>query len=147
MNSPDTITLTGVVATEPRKLVTHEGLTIASFRFASTSRRFDQTTQKWVNSTTNWFTVIGFRQLADNIATSIGKGDRVIVTGTLRIRDWETDDKSGTNVEIDADAIGHDLSFGTTVHTRSHQSTPEPGNTDTDAETTSPAPASASAKA
>ena len=74
-----------------------------------------------------------------------GNINRVIITGTLRIRDWETDDKSGTNVEIDADAIGHDLSFGTTVYNRSHQSTPEPGNTDTDAETTSPAPASAKA--
>ena len=43
----------------------------------------------------------------------------MIVTGRLRVRDWATDDKRGTNVEIDADAVGHDLSWGTTVFTRS----------------------------
>jgi single-strand DNA-binding protein len=143
MNTQDTITLTGVVATTPRRLTTNEGLTIVSFRFASTSRRFDQPTQKWVDNTTNWFTVTGFRQLADNITASVTKGDRVIVTGTLRIRDWETDDKAGTKVDIDADAIGHDLTFGTTVYTRGHQSSaPETGEGNAETETTSPAPAS-----
>ncbi|MCU1530402.1 MAG: ssb1 [Frondihabitans sp.] len=143
MNTQDTITLTGVVATTPRRLTTNEGLNIASFRFASTSRRFDQPTQKWVDSTTNWFTVTGFRQLADNITASVTKGDRVIVTGTLRIRDWETEDKAGTNIDIDADAIGHDLTFGTTVYTRGHQSSaPETDEGNAETETTSPAPAS-----
>ena len=50
---------------------------------------------------------------------SIQKGQRVIVSGRLRVRDWSTDDKHGTNVEIDADAVGHDLSWGTTSFTRS----------------------------
>ena len=124
--------------------MTSTGLAIASFRFGSTSRRYDQPTQKWVEGTVNWFTVTGFRQLADNIATSIHKGDRVIVTGTLRIRDWESGEKSGTNVDIEADAIGHDLAFGTTSYTRSHQSAPaQTGDATQDAEATSPASAPA----
>ena len=144
MNNQDTITLTGVVATTPRYLTTSTGLAIASFRFGSTSRRYDQPTQKWVEGAVNWFTVTGFRHLADNVATSINKGDRLIVTGTLRICDWESGEKSGTNVDIEADAIGHDLAFGTTSYTRSHQSAPaQTGEATPEAEATSPASASA----
>ncbi len=49
----------------------------------------------------------------------IAKGQRVVVTGRLRVRDWESGDRTGTTVELDADAIGHDLSWGTAVFTRS----------------------------
>jgi single-strand DNA-binding protein len=144
MNNQDTITLTGVVATIPKHLTTSTGLAITSFRFGSTSRRYDQASQKWVEGTINWFTVTGFRQLADNVATSISEGDRVIVEGTLRIRDWESREKSGTNVDIEADAIGHDLAFGTTVYTRSHQSAPaQTGDATPEAEATPPASAPA----
>jgi single-strand DNA-binding protein len=115
----DTISLTGLVATTPKHIVTGTGLSITSFRFASTQRRYDRGEQKWVDGDTNWYTVATFRQLAINVATSVQKGQRVLVTGRLRVRDWATDDKHGTNVEIDADAVGHDLSWGTTVFTRS----------------------------
>ena len=64
-----------------------------------------------------------FRQLAINIVGSIEKGQRVVVTGRLRVRDWQTGDRAGTNVEIDADAVGHDLAWGTAVYTRSVAST------------------------
>jgi single-strand DNA-binding protein len=115
----DTISLTGLVATTPKHVVTGTGLSVTSFRFASTQRRYDKTEQKWVDGETNWYTVATFRQLATNVNASLEKGQRVIVSGRLRVRDWATDDKHGTNVEIDADAVGHDLSWGTTVFTRS----------------------------
>jgi single-strand DNA-binding protein len=115
----DTISLTGLVATTPKHIVTGTGLTVTSFRFASTQRRYDRAEQKWVDGDTNWYTVATFRQLATNVNASVQKGQRVIVTGRLRVRDWATDDKHGTNVEIDADAVGHDLSWGTTTFTRS----------------------------
>lgn len=114
----DIITITGIVATDPRHIVTQAGLDIANFRLASAQRRYDSESQKWVEGETNWYTVTGFRQLAVGVTESIRRGERVIVTGKLRIRAWETEDKSGTNVEIDADAIGHDLTWGTTVYTR-----------------------------
>ena len=114
----DTITLTGLVATTPRHLVTSEGLAITSFRLASSLRRFDRATNRWVDGDTNWYTVSAFRALADNCAESINKGDRVIVTGRLRIRDWENTDRSGTTVEVEAEVIGHDLSWGTSSYTR-----------------------------
>lgn len=114
----DTITLTGIVATPPRHIVTSEKLEITSFRLASPQRRFNRTEQKWEDADTNWYTVTAFRQLAANAIGSILKGQRVVVTGRLRIRDWQTDEKTGTTIEVDADAIGHDLTFGTSSFTR-----------------------------
>jgi single-strand DNA-binding protein len=119
----DTITLTGLVATPPKHIVTSEGLQITSFRLASTARRFDRTEQKWVDAETNWYTVASFRALAANVANSLLKGQRVVVTGRLKVRDWDTGEKTGTSVEIDAEAIGHDLTFGTSEFTRTPAAT------------------------
>lgn len=109
----DQITLTGLVATDPRNLTTNEGLAIASFRLASTQRRFDRGQNRWVDGETNWYTVTTFRQLAHNVSQSVKKGERIVVTGRLRIRDWIAGPKNGTNIEVDADAVGHDLAWGT----------------------------------
>jgi single-strand DNA-binding protein len=114
----DTITLTGLVATPPKHIVTSEGLQITSFRLASTQRRFDRAQDKWVDADTNWYTVTAFRHLAANAIGSILKGQRVIVSGRLRIRDWQSDEKAGTTIEVDADSLGHDLTFGTSAFTR-----------------------------
>jgi single-strand DNA-binding protein len=114
----DNITLTGIVASEPRSITTSEGLAITSFRLASSQRRFDRGQQKWIDADTNWYSITMFRQLATNCAVSIHKTDRVVVTGRLRVKDWTTGDKSGTNIEVDADAIGHDLSWGTAAFSR-----------------------------
>jgi len=76
--------------------------------------------------TVTWFTVTAFRRLAENAAASLEKGDRVIVQGRLRVRPWESGEKSGISVEIDADAIGHDLAWGTTVFSRSLSSSSAP---------------------
>ena len=114
----DTITVTGLVATEPRHIVTSEGLTITSFRLASNQRRFDRSANAWIDGDTNWYTVTSFRQLGTHVATSVTKGQRVIVSGRVRIRDWSTEDKKGTTIEIDADAVGHDLTWGRATFTR-----------------------------
>ncbi|WP_339619962.1 single-stranded DNA-binding protein [uncultured Salinibacterium sp.] len=127
----DTITVSGLVATTPRHIVTSEGLPITSFRLASTQRRFDRSNQRWVDGETNWYTVTAFRQLAINSATSIGKGDRVVLAGRLRIREWENADRSGTNIEIEADSLGHDLMWGTAQFSRTI-STVGPASNDTE---------------
>lgn len=109
----DKITVTGLVATTPRHIKTSDGLAITSFRLASSQRRYDRVQHRWIDGDTNWYTVSMFRNLAENSALSIVKGDRVIVVGRVRIRDWESTDRSGTTVEIECDALGHDLSWGT----------------------------------
>lgn len=110
---PEHISLTGVVATEPRNLTTTDGLTITSFRLASSQRRFDRHKNAWIETGTNWYTVTAFRQLASNVASSIVKGDRVVASGRLRVREWQSEEKSGMTVEVEAEAVGHDLFWGT----------------------------------
>jgi single-strand DNA-binding protein len=114
----DHITLSGLVATAPRHIVTSEGLPVTSFRLASTNRRFDRAAERWIDGDTNWYTITAFRQLAINASGSISKGDRIVLTGTLRIRDWENGERAGTNIDVEAESIGHDLAWGTTVFAR-----------------------------
>jgi single-strand DNA-binding protein len=99
-------------------LVTQDGLPITSFRLAASLRRFDRTANKWVDGETNWFTITAFRQLAINSAGSVSKGERVLVTGKLRVRDWDNGERAGTSVEVEAEALGHDLTWGTATFTR-----------------------------
>jgi len=114
----ETTTITGLVATTPRHLITKDGLPITSFRLASSNRRFDRGSMEWVDGETNWYTITSYRTLAINTATSIGKGDRIVVSGNLRIRDWDNGERTGTSVELEASNIGHDLAWGTSAFTR-----------------------------
>ena len=114
----ETITVSGLVATTPRHLVTQDGLPITSLRMAASHRKFDRTQNKWIDGDTNWYTVTAFKQLAINIAGAVAKGERIIVTGKLRVRDWDNGERAGTSVEIEATSVGHDLNWGTSVFTR-----------------------------
>lgn len=111
------ITVVGNIATDPRHLVTGEGLAVTSFRLGSNTRRWDRAAGKHVEGETNWFTVSAFRGLAENAGACLKKGDRVLVTGRLRIRPWDKSDRAGITAEVDADAIGHDLTWGTSTFT------------------------------
>ena len=118
----DTITVRGYVATEVRSTTAESGLAIAGFRMCTTERRYDREAGSWVDGQTNWYSVSLFRQLATNSAFSIHKGDRVIVTGRLKVRQWALEDgRSGTAVDIDAETVGHDLMWGTANYRRSAQ--------------------------
>lgn len=121
-----TISVTGLVATTPRHIITQDGLPITSFRLASSERHFDTNTNKWVEGETNWYTVSSFRQLAINTSTSVSKGDRVAIIGKLRVRDWDNGERAGTAVEIEADSIGFDLAWGTATFTRTMLTREEP---------------------
>jgi len=113
----ETITVVGNI-TEPDFKTTDAGLQIVNFRLAATERRYDKAEDKWVEGATNWYSVSAYRQLADHASRSFRKGDRVFVTGRLRLRDWETGAKKGVTAQIDADALGHDLRWGTTTFHR-----------------------------
>lgn len=112
----DRITVAGVVGSDPRHHVTAQGLAITSFRLASTHRYFDRAKGSWEDGETNWYTIATFRNLAVNAARSVRKGERVVVHGRLRLRAWDTGEKSGLAVEIEADAVGHDLTWGTSSY-------------------------------
>lgn len=124
------VAVRGLIATTPRQVQTESGLSVTSFRLASSFRKFDPGSNTWVTADTNWYTISSFRRLAENAGASLAKGDRVLVMGKIKIRDWDNGERSGTSVEIDADAIGHDLVFGTTTFER----TPQPEEEDSEAE-------------
>jgi single-strand DNA-binding protein len=115
MHMSDTITVTGNVATPPEHKLAQGGLSITTFRVASSQRRYDRQSQQWVDAGTNWYTVSAYRRLADHAFRSLRKGDRVVLTGRLKVQQWDNGTKQGTSVEIDAEAIGHDLLWGTSV--------------------------------
>ena len=122
----DSITIVGIVATPPELKHTGTGVPITTFRVARGLRRFDPETRTWSDSGTNWYTVSMFRSLADHAYKSLQCGDRVILTGRLRLREWDNGTRKGTAVEIDADAIGHDLLWGTSTFVKdSRRSTSE----------------------
>ncbi|MFK0071846.1 single-stranded DNA-binding protein [Arthrobacter woluwensis] len=115
----DIITVRGFVAGDVRPGTTNGGVNTANFRLGSTDRHYDRATQQWVDGDTNWFTVQAYRQLAGNIAGSVKKGQRVVVMGRLKLRQWERDGRVYNVAQIDAESIGHDLSWGTANYQRS----------------------------
>lgn len=118
----DTITLRGFVATDPVTRHTAGGAPVAAFRLATTERRFDRDAGAWVDAHTNWYSVSAFGQLGANTAQSVRKGNPVIVTGRLRVRDWSSEERSGTSVDIQAEAVGLDLGYGSVAFLRSQRS-------------------------
>jgi single-strand DNA-binding protein len=118
------VTVSGVVANEPRAMVLDNSVRITSFRLASTSRRRDRSGQ-WVDGDTTWLNVTCWRYLAANAATSIHKRDRVVVHGRLRVRPYTTaEGVARLAVEVEADSVGHDLAYGTSVYTRVRRAEP-----------------------
>lgn len=107
-----TISVIGTIATDPKLINPASGTTLCSFRLASDERRYDKDKQEWVDGDTNWFGVVAFRGLGAHAHESFRKGDRVMVSGRLRMRSWEKDDRRGVSVEIEADALGHDVRWG-----------------------------------
>ncbi|NVM98431.1 single-stranded DNA-binding protein [Arthrobacter sp. SDTb3-6] len=115
-------------ASSPVELHTKDsGLVIGKFRMGSNDRVLDPSTNEWGDGPTNWYRVNTFRTLAGNVAASIKKGDRIIVTGKLKINTYtKLDGTQGMSVEIDADSVGADLKFGSCAYHRN--STQRPGS-------------------
>lgn len=114
----DTILIRGFTASDPALSTLPNGVPVVNFRLASTPRWQDPT-GTWKEGTTNWYTVKAYRRLAQNIATSIEKGQPLVVSGRQRISRWNREDGTqGTTVEVDALGIGHDLNYGTSTFAR-----------------------------
>lgn len=99
------------------------GIPMASFRLATTPRKFNRADQRWEDKPTAWFTVECWRQLAQNVNESLQKGQPVFVTGRLKTREWvnaHNERQTRTNT-IDAQSVGHDLCWGSTQFTRNER--------------------------
>ena len=117
-----TTSMIGTAVTDVRHTTTQSGLSMARFRMVSQPRRFDSTAGTFVDQEPSFVTVFAWRALADHVAASIRKGESVVVVGRLRVREWSDDGRPRVTVEVDAQAVGHDLSRGTARFARSHKS-------------------------
>jgi single-strand DNA-binding protein len=118
-----TVTLAGYVAKEPYYRVVNDKTPLVSMRVAWTSRFMDRETGEWRDGKTSFATVNCWRKLAGNVASSLRKGQAIVLTGRLQVREY--DDKEGRRriaVDIEADSIGHDLSRGVTHFLRTRPS-------------------------
>ncbi|WP_282945922.1 single-stranded DNA-binding protein [Cellulomonas endometrii] len=114
------LTVVGWVGNEPTVYRGDEGqVPFTKFRLASTPRVYDRERDMYVDADTSWFTVKVFRQLAQNVAESLRRGDPVVVHGRLRLEDWVAPDgHTRTTAELTADSVGHDLARGTSRFSR-----------------------------
>jgi single-strand DNA-binding protein len=109
----NTTTITGNLTREPELRYTREGQATTQLGVAVNRRWQDRATQEWQEAT-SFFDVICWRELAENAALTLTKGMRVIVTGRLEHRTWETEEgEHRSKVEITADEIGPSLRFAT----------------------------------
>jgi single-strand DNA-binding protein len=108
------VTVIGNVLTAPEwRRTSVTGAFVATFKVASTSRRYDKDRGQWVDGDTLRVRVACWRRLGENVSVSVQLGDPVVVYGRLYSRDW-TDDQGTkrTSYELDALSVGHDLSRG-----------------------------------
>jgi len=151
------MTVTGWVATNPKMVMTREdkGTDMCSFRLAQTSRYFDRAKQEWASGSTVWFTVRVFRDAAWTVIKSVSKGQPVIVEGRLRTNEWtDQNEQLHVDLQLDANAVGHDLTRGVADFTRTAVADGEPdeaepdgdGEADSDAATVAAADARGAAE-
>ena len=115
-------TITGNLTREPEIRYTRDGQATTQFGVAVNRRWLDRSTQEWQEST-SFFDVVCWRDLAENAALTLTKGMRVVVTGRLEQRSWDTEDgEHRTKVEITAEEVGPSLRFATAeVHKVEHR--------------------------
>lgn len=112
------MTIVGNVVDEPRMRETKNGHHVTNFRVASTSRRFDREQERFIDSSTLFVNVTAWRALGENVNQSVRKGQPVVVTGRYYMREYKVEEQLRTSFELEAMAVGHDLSRGTSAFTK-----------------------------
>ena len=113
------ITLVGNLVDDPELRFTPSGQAVANFRLASTPRTFDRATNEWKDGESLFLTCNVWRQYAENVAESLTKGMRVIVSGRLKQRSYETrEGEKRTVFEVEVDEVGPSLRSATAKVTR-----------------------------
>ena len=113
------ITVIGNLTADPELRFTPNGAAVANFTVASTPRTFDRQTNEWKDGDAMFLNCSVWRQYAENVAESLSKGTRVIVSGRLKSRSYETrEGEKRTVFEIDVDEVGPALRYATAKVTR-----------------------------
>lgn len=118
------ITLVGNLVDDPQLRYTSTGRAVASFRVASTPRYLDKNTNEWKDGDALFLSCNVWQQAAENVAESLQRGMRVIVSGRLRQRSYETKEgEKRTVYEIEVDEVGPSLRNASAKVVRSSRST------------------------
>jgi single-strand DNA-binding protein len=114
MAGETTITVVGNLTADPELRFTPSGAAVASFTVASTPRTFDRATSEWKDGDALFLRCNIWRQAAENVAESLTRGMRVLVSGRLRQRSFETrEGEKRTVVELEVDEVGPSLRYAT----------------------------------
>jgi single-strand DNA-binding protein len=118
----NTMTLVGNLTDEPEVRFTSTGTAVANFTIASTSRVFNKEAREWRDGDTLFLRCTVWQQSAENLADSLTKGTRVIVSGRLRQRSFETrEGEKRTSVELVVDEVGVSLRYATIQVTKTNR--------------------------
>src|SRR5579862_5460175 len=118
-----TITLIGNLVDDPELRFTPSGAAVAKFRIASTPRFLDKNTNEWKDGESLFLSCNVWRQAAENVAESLQRGMRVIVSGRLKQRSYETKEgEKRTVYEVEVDEVGPSLRNASAKVTRSQRS-------------------------
>ena len=124
MSTQSTLTITGWLGSDVKFSPGGDGsVPYAWFRMGATRRFYDRAAGEWRDAATQWFTVKVWRHVASNVAQSLRKGDPVLVHGRLATDEWTGPDGPRTTLVIEADALGPDLTFGSSHFARTVSST------------------------
>src|ERR687887_2255737 len=114
MAGETTITVVGNLTDDPELRFTPSGAAVAKFRVASTPRFMDKASGEWKDGEPLFLSCTVWRQAAENVAESLQRGSRVIVSGRLRQRSYETKEgEKRTVIELEVDEIGPSLRYAT----------------------------------
>lgn len=126
-----TVSLVGNTVADPEIRETKTGRANARFNLAVNRRWQNQQSKEWEEET-SFFTVICWGDLATNVQDTVTKGMRVVVTGRLRQRSWETDGQKRSVVEVVADEVGPSLRWATADVKRNERSSAKTGSAPSD---------------
>ncbi|BAN29171.1 single-stranded DNA-binding protein [Mycobacterium avium] len=114
MAGDTTITVVGNLTADPELRFTPSGAAVANFTVASTPRIYDRQSGEWKDGEALFLRCNIWREAAENVAESLTRGSRVIVTGQLKQRSFETrEGEKRTVVEVEVDEIGPSLRYAT----------------------------------
>src|SRR6187431_3652515 len=116
------ITVVGNLTGDPELRFIQSGAAVVNFTVASTPRTFDRQSNEWKDGETLFMRCSLWREAAENVAESLTKGTRVIVTGRLVSRSWETNGEKRTVTEMQVDEVGPSLRYATAKVTRTQRS-------------------------
>lgn len=137
------ITIVGNLGADPELRFTPNGIPVAALNVGVTERRRNSATNEWEDSGTSWFRVIVWNQMAENVAESLTRGMRVMVSGPMRSRAWETPEgEKRISWELTADEIGPTLRNQTMTVQRATRASGQSGPADPWAAETSSGPQS-----